>query len=212
MKIIINIKSKIIRVLKWLRLVKNNFNEPIPVYTKNSDGIKVHLGAGEINLQGWINIDANKKSHTHIIDKDFQLNNILDQTLSEVYLCHVLEHFSFNESSILINKIYKKLKKGGIIRISVPDFEKISEIYNLDRRLELVKFALMGGQNDKYDFHKSIYDFEVLSNLLKNCNFNSISVWDHNDFGLKIGDWSEGQYKVGSKKISISLNLKGIKS
>ncbi len=212
MKIIINIKSKIIRVLKWLRLVKNNFNEPIPVYTKNSDGIKVHLGAGEINLQGWINIDANKKSHTHIIDKDFQLNNILDQTLSEVYLCHVLEHFSFNESSLLINKIYKKLKKGGIIRISVPDFEKISEIYNLDRRLELVKFALMGGQNDKYDFHKSIYDFEVLSNLLKNCNFNSISVWDHNDFGLKIGDWSEGQYKVGSKKISISLNLKGIKS
>ena len=120
--------------------------------------------------------------------------------------------FSFNDSTILINKIYKKLKKGGVIRISVPDFEKISEIYKLDRKLQLVKYALMGGQNDKYDFHKSIYDYEVLRNLLKSCNFNNIAIWDHNDFGVKIGDWSEGQYRVGNKKISISLNLKGIKS
>tara|TARA_Y100000591_G_C21784715_1_gene673108 strand:+ start:616 stop:1254 length:639 start_codon:yes stop_codon:yes gene_type:complete len=212
MKIINNLKNKLLRTLKWLKLAKNNFNEPIPVYTKNLDGIKVHLGAGEINLQGWINIDANKKSHTHIIDQDFELNNFSDEALSEVYLCHVLEHFSFNDSAILINKIYKKLKKGGIIRISVPDFEKISEIYNLDRKLQLVKYALMGGQNDKYDFHKSIYDYEVLRNLLKNSNFNNIAIWDHNDFGVKIGDWSEGQYKVGNKKISISLNLKGMKS
>ena len=157
-----------------VKLAKNNFNEPIPVYTKNLHGIKVHLGAGEINLQGWINIDANKKSHIHVIDKDFELN-FSDEALSEVYLCHVLEHFSFNDSTILINKIYKKLKKGGVIRISVPDFEKISEIYKLDRKLQLVKYALMGGQNDKYDFHKSIYDYDM-RNLLKSCNFNNIAI------------------------------------
>ena len=67
----INLKIKIFRLLQWLKLIKNNFDQPLPIFTKNNDGIKVHLGSGEINLQGWINIDANQNTHIHMIDKNF---------------------------------------------------------------------------------------------------------------------------------------------
>ena len=53
------------------------------------------------------------KKAIHVGDKDFELNNFSDEALSEFYLCHVLEHFSFNDITILIHKIYKKLKKVG---------------------------------------------------------------------------------------------------
>ncbi len=207
----INLKIKIFRLLQWLKLIKNNFDQPLPIFTKNSDGIKVHLGSGEINLQGWINIDANQNTHIHMIDKNFKLNNLKDETISEFYLCHVLEHFSFTESLELIKKIRQKLKKNGLIRISVPDFQKLSSIYSLNSNLDQIKFALMGGQKDNYDYHKSIYDHPSLTKILEDCEFGEISDWNYEDFGVKIGDWSEGYYKVQNKKIEISLNLKGIK-
>lgn len=207
----INLKIKIFRLLQWLKLIKNNFDQPLPIFTKNNDGIKVHLGSGEINLQGWINIDANQNTHIHMIDKNFKLNNLKDETISEFYLCHVLEHFSFTESLELIKKIRQKLKKNGVIRISVPDFQKLSSIYNLNSNLDQIKFALMGGQKDNYDYHKSIYDHSGLTKILEDCQFSKISDWNYEDFGVKIGDWSEGYYKVQNKKIEISLNLKGIK-
>ncbi len=207
----INLKIKIFRLLKWLKLIKNNFDQPLPIFTKNSDGLKVHLGSGEINLQGWINIDANQNTHIHMIDKNFKLNNLKDETISEFYLCHVLEHFSFTESIELIKKIQQKLKKNGVIRISVPDFQKLSSIYSLNSNLDQIKFALMGGQKDNYDYHKSIYDHPGLTKILEDCKFGEISEWNYEDFGVKIGDWSEGYYKVQNKKIEISLNLKGIK-
>ena len=205
-------KQFFLKLFRWMQTIKKNFDQSIPIYTNTlNTGIKIHLGPGDINLQGWINVDANSKKHIHIIDNDFSMNGLVDESVSEFYLCHVLEHFSFLDSNLLINKIYKKLKVGGVIRISVPNFEKLSQIYRENQNLDMIKFALMGGQKDDYDFHKSIYDFKTLKNLLILNNFNNISLWNSEDFGQDINDWSEGFYKVNNKKVHISLNLKGIK-
>ena len=110
-----------------------------------------------------------------------------DESISEIYLCHVLEHFSFNDSNVLIKKLYKKLKKGGLIRISVPDFSKLQEIYEKSKNLDQIKYAIMGGQNYENDFHKSIYDFKILSELLNKANFKDAIVWNSKkDFGDRI--------------------------
>ena len=135
-----------------------------------------------------------------------------DESISEIYLCHVLEHFSFNDSNVLIKKLYKKLKKGGLIRISVPDFSKLQEIYEKSKNLDQIKYAIMGGQNYENDFHKSIYDFKILSELLNKANFKDVIVWNSKkDFGIELNDWSNGAYNVNNKKIKISLNVKAIK-
>tara|TARA_Y100000768_G_C23855577_1_gene623164 strand:+ start:191 stop:790 length:600 start_codon:yes stop_codon:yes gene_type:complete len=195
--------------MKWSSLVRNNYDQVVPIYPKNNtDGLKVHLGSGEINLQGWINVDARKFKHTHFVSQGFNLDKFKDSTLSEVYFCHVLEHFSFNDSNKLINQIYNILEPEGLIRISVPDVEKLIELYKNQKKLDVIKKAIMGGQNYPNDFHKSIYDFKELKNLLEKNNFKDIKTWDTETvFGQSIGDWSDGFYKFGGKKYNISLNL-----
>tara|TARA_B110000037_G_scaffold223077_1_gene301832 strand:- start:2264 stop:2908 length:645 start_codon:yes stop_codon:yes gene_type:complete len=208
-----NIKSKLCNFIIKLANFKKNYNEPLAVYTnKDSKGPKIHLGAGEVNIQGWINIDARNFKHTHIIDQDFELKEFNDESISEIYLCHVLEHFSFRDSLKLLEKLNKKLSKGSIIRISVPDFSKLKMIYDETTNLEQIKFAIMGGQNYENDFHKSIYDFKILSELLSKANFKNSTTWNcMEDFGVELNDWSDGTYNVNNKKVKISLNVKAIK-
>ena len=45
-------------------------------------------------MQGWINIDAQGENHIQIIEKDFKLECFSDKSISEIYLSHVLEHFT----------------------------------------------------------------------------------------------------------------------
>jgi predicted SAM-dependent methyltransferase len=212
-QILINIFQRCNYLYKKIINFKRNYNEPTPIYVNHyNKGLKIHLGAGDINIQGWINIDARSFKHTHLLDHNFELKEFKNETISEIYLCHVLEHFSFQDSKKLLEKLYKKLILNGLIRISVPDFKKLKLIYNKTNNLEKIKFAIMGGQNYEDDFHKSIYDFKILSELLKNVGFRKIVNWhSKEDFGIELEDWSNGKYNINKKKIKISLNLKAIK-
>ena len=94
----------------------------------------------------------------------------------------------------------------------MPDFSKLQEIYEKSKNLDQIKYAIMGGQNYENDFHKSIYDFKILSELLNKANFKDVIVWNSKkDFGIELNDWSNGAYNVNNKKIKISLNVKAIK-
>jgi predicted SAM-dependent methyltransferase len=207
------IKKKFKYFYKKIKNFKINYNEPNALYVNHyNKGLKIHLGAGDINLQGWINVDAREFRHIHLLDQNFELKKFKDESISEIYLCHVLEHFSFQDSKKLLKKLYKKLDLKGLIRISVPDFKKLKLIYDESNNLEKIKFAIMGGQNYENDFHKSIYDLKILSELLKNVGFKKIENWQSKeDFGIELDDWSNGGYNINKKKIKISLNLKATK-
>jgi predicted SAM-dependent methyltransferase len=210
-------KTQIKKFLNLLKRFKNTFknkNLPEAIYTKNNNnGLKVHIGTGEINLQGWINIDARNFSHVHIVSDDMKLAEFSDNSIDEIYLCHILEHISFEEANKFVSTVGNKLKKGGVLRIAVPSFDSIVKIYKSNNNnFDTVKFALMGGQDYEYNFHKSMYNFDFLSKILKNNNFNNIIEWSTvEDFGQSIGDWSDRQFKTNEGNILISLNIKGSK-
>jgi predicted SAM-dependent methyltransferase len=196
--------------LKWSLL---NMDKSIPIYTNSiSSGLKVHLGSGPINLQGWINIDARSYEHVHLVCNEFDLSEFSDGAISEIYLCHVLEHFSFQEAEVLLKSLKIKLRQGGIIRISVPSFDRLIEVYkHCNSDITKVKFALMGGQDYQYNFHKSVYNLKSLRELLENCGYKMILEWETlADFGVDLGDWSNGVFTTNKGALPISLNLKGI--
>jgi predicted SAM-dependent methyltransferase len=177
------------------------------------DGLRIHLGAGPINIQGWINIDARDASHIHLQSSGFDLKEFADGVVSEIYMCHVLEHFSFEEAKTVLKTLHRKLKVGGILRLSVPDFDQLIVIYHANGNdLELVKMALMGGQEYEYNFHKAIFNKELLSNLLMTCGFANAQTWSTlGDFGIDLGDWSNKGFDTPSGNIPVSLNIKAIK-
>lgn len=206
---LINLKINILKILKWYEFVIENFKKKPPVFTKINEGIRIHLGPGNVNLQGWINIDGIKMAHIHNVDKDFELKEFKDNTVSEIYLSHVLEHFSFKDSKLLVEKLKLKLKSNGILRISIPDIDKILRAYEETKNLNLLKNAIMGGQNTVLDFHKSIYNFEELKDVLISAGYKNVLEWKtEEDFGKSIGDWSDFTHKINGKKFNLNLNLK----
>jgi len=201
-------------LLKIRERIVSYFSDNSPILIKESvlDGPKIHLGCGDINLQGWINLDARDAPHVHIKTESLHLNEFQDNTVSEIYLCHVLEHFSFKEVKDLLANFYLKMHQGGILRISVPDFSALVELYNISSDLKKIEQPLMGGQDYEFNFHKSVFDKNFLSNLLMESGFSEVVNWcPEGDFGKEIGDWSAGFVEYNSKRFPISLNLKAIK-
>jgi len=211
MKNLSYIKKRIKNILRILIQFKKIINNPAPIYAKRTEGIKLHLGSGNINLQGWINIDARNGGHIHILEKDFKLETFSDNSISEIYLCHVLEHFTINEIENLLVIFSKKLLLGGVLRISVPNFDNILKIYQLsDRNIDKIRPILLGGQDHIYNFHKSIFNNKNLTKLLNKNNFGYVEEWDTKEiFGSDIGDYSNHNVRISNQKIPISLNLSG---
>jgi predicted SAM-dependent methyltransferase len=176
-------------------------------------GLRLHLGAGWVNIEGYVNIDGRPASHIHLQSVNFDLNEFTDGSIEEVYMCHVLEHFSFFDAATLISTIYKKLKINGIIRVAVPDFDKLITIYmQNDRELTSIRNALMGGQDYDFNFHKAIYTKMYLSQLLASHGFKDVQEWQSiTDFGIRLDDWSDKKLNTPAGDYDVSLNLKAKK-
>jgi len=212
-KIIKNLIKSLLRFSSWqIYVFKNhNLNPPIHINTKN-DGPKIHIGPGNIDIKGWINIDGRDFDHVHLVSDNLSLKEFSDGEVAEIYMCHFLEHLSFAEVQEVFKNLNRKLKVNGILRISVPDFAVISKIYNKFGDIELIKYPLMGGQDYSYNYHKSIFDLGSLKALLQNSGYGEVLEWEsEKDFGMNIGDWASGKIKTPNGKQLISLNLKAFK-
>jgi len=98
----------------------------------------LNLGCGNRYNTDWVNIDF--KSSSKLVIEHNLLNGIPfpGEEFDVVYHSHVLEHFSKTQAVTFLKECHRVLKSGGIIRIAVPDLEKIARSYleNLDRALQ----------------------------------------------------------------------------
>lgn len=202
----------------WQRAAIKHMREPLPLFVQQPNevpaGLKIHIGAGEINLQGWINVDARPLPHIHALTTSLALNEFSDGAVAAIYMCHVLEHVSFDEARQLVSAFHTKLVAGGVLIISVPDFDALVRLYHASNDdLDSIKHPLMGGQGYEYNFHKSVYNHAALERLLHECGFADVARWRTDiEFGDDLGDWSSKTMKAGNGEIvPVSLNLKARK-
>ena len=59
-----------------------------------------------------------------------------DSTVDLVYSCHMLEHLDQDESRVFFDESYRILKKNGIMRIVVPDFQKLIDKYESNKDVD----------------------------------------------------------------------------
>jgi len=89
----------------------------------------LNLGCGSRFHPDWTNIDVTSSSrhvHAHDLSQGIPFR---DDTFDVVYHSHLLEHFPKNEAPRFMQECYRVLKPGGIIRVAVPDLERIARIY-----------------------------------------------------------------------------------
>lgn len=89
----------------------------------------LNLGCGATYHKDWINVDfvstgEGVMAHNLLAGVPFK-----DNTFEVVYHSHVLEHFPKDKAVEFIKECYRVLKKDGIIRIAIPDLERIARNY-----------------------------------------------------------------------------------
>lgn len=140
--------------------------------------MKLHLGCGLKKIKGYVNIDIRPDVNPDIIDDIYTLNKIPNNSVDVIYACHVLEHFGRHEYLNVLKRWFEILKEGGILRISVPNFQSVNEYYNDTKDLSKLMGLLYGGQTYKENFHYYMWDFNSLKNDLIYINFKEVNHFD----------------------------------
>ena len=181
----------------------------------------VNLGCGNTVLPGFINVDLDSMPHVDHVANIKELPFFEDNTIDLFYCSHSLEYFDRVEVKQVLREWYRKLKPGGCLRVAVPDFKAISEIYlesgDLDGRGILGPLYgrwPLASNNEEVFFHKSTYDFISLEKLLLETGFKDVRHYDwRNTIHKDYDDYSQAYIphmdKVNGKLIS--LNVEAIK-
>ncbi len=176
---------------------------------------KLHLGCGNIHINGWCNVDVIPTGATDLVMDIMKLPGLGIDSVSNIYSCHVLEHFSTDMILPILSRWYEVLSPGGEIRISVPDLDAITRIYQ--KNLEHFQTTgnqpwialIYGGQKDLYDFHKTGFNYCWLEFLLEKVGFVEIERYPQSKHFIDgLHDNSMAKDPFGEY---ISINVKAIK-
>lgn len=130
---------------------------------------KLNLGAGDIVIPGYINLDAK------FGDAIYPLEKFADGSVDEIRASHVLEHFPHHQVLDVLREWVRVLKPNGVLKVAVPNLDAI--IAGYQQGDPLTQAYLMGGQVDDRDFHKAAFNADTLSDLLRQAGLLSVNSW-----------------------------------
>jgi len=178
--------------------------------------MKLHLGCGDVHLDGFVNIDS---MHMPTVDAVADIRYLHARKYPKnsadlIYASHVLEHFTRWEYGSVLRRWFDILKPGGILRVAVPDFEKICLHYQKHKDLPLLRGSLYGGQDYENNFHHWCWDFDSLSQDLEEVGFREVYRYDWRETEhAHVDDNSQGYQPHMDKEngMLISLNVEAVK-
>lgn len=142
--------------------------------------IKLNLGCGKTDFgSGWKSFDAS--DYPHLTGRSITNLPYADNSVDIIYSSHTIEYFDRKEVEGLLKEWRRALKPRGILRLAVPNFKIISELY-CSGKYDLQSFLgpLYGKIKSagKTVYHKTVYDYLSLKNLLEDLGFKNIRYWD----------------------------------
>lgn len=150
--------------------------------------IRLNLGCGWRNFgEDWIHIDGGE--YPHLKGRDITSLLFDNDSVDLIYSSHVFEYFDREKGSKVLKEWYRVLKEGGILRIAVPDFEQMARLYSegkfplenfLGPLYGKMKMGMKGPneENSPTIYHKTVYDFSSLKELLEKTGFKNIRKYD----------------------------------
>jgi len=142
---------------------------------------KLHLGCGERYLTGYVNIDFPGDKHS--VQKRVVADRLIDirklkcipQSIDEIRLHHVFEHFLRASSCALLVAWNTWLKTGGVLRIEVPDLEQmarnITSRFVSKKRKMVAERHVFGSQEAPWAVHYTGYSPDDLTYFLEKYGF-----------------------------------------
>ena len=186
------------------------------------DCVRLHLGCGKRELKGFIHLDIADYPHIDYKHDTRTLPMFADDSVDLIYASHILEYYDRIEVKSVLSEWKRVLKVDGILRIAVPDFAALVQVYRKYDKLDLILGPLFGywpvpGSNSVI-YHKTVYDYSSLKDLLEICGFGNIKKWEWREFfsGELEGydDYSQAYIPHMRKEdgLLISLNVEASKT
>ena len=195
------------------RLAKTTLGFTRPPVTSSTPR-RLHLGCGQVKIKGFCNVDIDRALLPDVRDNILELRKFPNGFAETIYACHVLEHVAHADVLPVLRRWYRVLAPGGELRISVPDIDRIVAIYtenwaHFQQPGNSPWIGLIyGGQDDRYDFHKTGFNFNWASHLLEEAGFVEVSEYPHEPHWLGIRDASMAHEPFGKY---LSLNVKALR-
>jgi ubiquinone/menaquinone biosynthesis C-methylase UbiE len=192
--------------------------------------MKLHLGCGKRIIPGFVHVDLADYEH---IDHKASLNKLPfeDSSASLIYCCHALTYYDRFEIENVLHEWKRVLKPGGIVRISVTDFDALLHIYhaakhaiyNTDQMITNPLNEIIGPLFGRWEvtpgskefiYHKTVFTYGALENDLCMAGFNNIRHWDWRETEhTNVDDYSQAFWPHMNKEsgIQVSLNVEATK-
>ena len=137
--------------------------------------MKLHIGGKEVK-KDWKLINISEIPGVDFIGDVTDLSMFENDSCTEVYASHVLEHIPQKKILQTLKGIKRILKSGGKFYISVPDLDTlchtfISPIASPEAKYDVMRM-MFGGQVDEYDFHYFGWNQIFLFDFLKQAGFS----------------------------------------
>ncbi|MFH0816506.1 MAG: methyltransferase domain-containing protein [Methanobacteriota archaeon] len=176
--------------------------------------LQLHIGCGERFIPGFVHIDVRKFPHIDHVTSADKLQMFEDNSVDLIYCAHILEHFPRPRTKAVLAEWHRVLKPKGVLRVAVPDFEALAEVYSGTGDISKVLGPLVGRQDYPENTHYMVFDFISLKNLLESVGFVNIRRYDwretiHRDYD----DFSQAYIPHMDKERGrlISLNVEAEK-
>jgi predicted SAM-dependent methyltransferase len=152
--------------------------------------IRLNIGGATNPIDGYTVVDRKTGQEAYPLAYP-------DASVDEIRASHVLEHFGHQHVHAVLADWTRALKLGGILKIAVPDFEKVARAYVANCAGLPLQQWVMGGHIDDNDKHGCIFDHDMLHDAMRSAGLIDIEPW--------AGD------KEDCSGTQISLNLMGRK-
>jgi predicted SAM-dependent methyltransferase len=200
------------RIEQWaIRTARCFVSATPPVNTGGR--VLLNLGCGHVTHPAFTNVDALAAWHIHNIRPVNDLRPFANDAVDLVYVSHCLEHFSHREVPAVIAEWRRVLKPGGVLRLGVPDFDALLDVYETSgRNVESIQEYLLGGQDYPLNFHHVAFTFDSLAAKLRAAGFREVRRWQRGaDELTSLPDCTGATATIAGRTIPISLNVEAVK-
>ena len=183
-------------------------------------GIKAHLGCWHRFIPGFVHVDLCDMPHIDYKSGIQSLPFFVDNSVSLIYCSHALEYFDRNQAKYVLKEWHRVLEPGGTLRLAVPDFEALINVYKQTGDISKVlgplygKMEILTETGTKNLYHLTAYDKQSLTKLLHENGFSDVRCWDWRITDhASIDDHSQAYFPHMQKNtgLHVSLNLEGKK-
>jgi predicted SAM-dependent methyltransferase len=167
---------------------------------KHSDNMLVNIAPGRYGKAGWVNVDVYRAPLISCLYDCRKSLPFPDESVRAIFSEHFLEHIDYTEEvPYFLMECHRVLKKGGVLRLILPDAEKylygycengwegLSKIRPLDpqqvdphfhckynTKMELINVLFRQGRE-----HQFAYDFATLHFVLRRYGFSTVVRQDY---------------------------------